>query len=224
MFNLCIKWKRFEGENPVRRFQMAPESRGRVRFLSEAEEKKLLEVANEPLRSAIVIGIHTGLRMQSEGMTLTWPNVDFAQKTVTVEDHFAKSGETRTVPLNSVALETLKRLKASTPGPWVFMTKGRDKRVTAPWRPYNSFRTAFETACRNAKLTGVTPHTLRHTFASRLVMQGVDLRTVQELGGWKSLNMVQRYAHLSPDHKQKAVELLAKISLRFSLQQNLKNP
>src|SRR4030042_844116 len=51
------------------------------------------------------------LRMQSEGMTLTWPSVDFTQKSVTVEDHFAKNGETRTVPLNSVALETIKRLK-----------------------------------------------------------------------------------------------------------------
>jgi integrase len=77
------------------------------------------------------------------------------------------------------------------------------------WEQYLSFRTAFETACRHAKLTGVTPHVLRNTFAGRLVMKGVDLLTVQELGGWKSLSMVQRYAHLSQDHKRQAVELLA---------------
>jgi site-specific recombinase XerD len=47
---------------------------------------------------------------------------------------------------------------------------------------------------RRAGVKGVTPHTLRHTFASRLVMAGVDLRTVQELGGWSSLDLVQRYA------------------------------
>ena len=52
----------------------------------------------------------------------------------------------------------------------------------------------------------MTPHVLRHTFASRLVMAGVDLRTVQELGGWSSLDLVQRYAHLSPAHKVEAVE------------------
>jgi site-specific recombinase XerD len=47
---------------------------------------------------------------------------------------------------------------------------------------------------------------LRHTFASRLVMAGVDLRTVQELGGWSALELVQRYTHLSPGHKAEAVE------------------
>jgi len=57
-----------------------------------------------------------------------------------------------------------------------------------------------------ARLDGVTWHALRHTFASRLVAAGVDLRTVQELGGWRTLSMVQRYAHLSPGHLAAAVE------------------
>jgi integrase len=61
---------------------------------------------------------------------------------------------------------------------------------------------------RHAKLSGVTPHTLRHMFAGRLVMRGVDLRTVQELGGWISLNMIQRYAHLSQQHMRQAIEIL----------------
>ncbi|MBN2320902.1 MAG: site-specific integrase [Acidobacteria bacterium] len=210
LYNLCITWRKYEGPNPASRYQRAPESRGRIRFLTEAEEKKLLEKASEPLRSVIILGIHTGLRAQSEALSLTWSNVDFRQKTVTVEDHFAKNGETRTVPLNSVALATLKALKSRVPGPEVFMTRGRRK--DGPWKPYRSFRTAFETACGNAKLEGVTPHVLRHTFASRLVMRGADLRTVQELGGWKSLNMVQRYAHLSQEHKRQAIELLAENS------------
>jgi integrase len=207
LFNLCLQWRKFEGANPASRYQRAPESKGRIRFLTEAEEKQLLEKATEPLRSVIIIGIHTGLRAYSEALSLTKPNVDLLRKSVTVEDHFEKNGATRTVPLNSVALETLKRIMAMVPGPQVFMTRGRDK--NGEWRPYMSFRTAFETAVRNAKLSGVTPHVLRHTFASRLVMRGADLRTVQELGGWKSLNMVQRYAHLSQEHKQQAIELLA---------------
>jgi hypothetical protein len=52
-------------------------------------------------------------------------------------------------------------------------------------------------------------HDLRHTFASRLAMAGVDLYTVQRAGGWKTAIMVQRYAHLSPDHMRAAVERLA---------------
>jgi site-specific recombinase XerD len=54
----------------------------------------------------------------------------------------------------------------------------------------------------------MTPHVLRHTFASRLVKAGVDLRTVQELGGWSSLAMVQRYSHPDEEHKLEAVQRL----------------
>ena len=57
----------------------------------------------------------------------------------------------------------------------------------------------------------MTWHALRHTFASRLVAAGVDLRTVQELGGWRTLSMVQRYAHLSPGHLVAAVEKIVAV-------------
>lgn len=104
----------------------------------------------------------------------------------------AKNGRTGTVPLNSTVLAALKTLKETSTNERVF--------------PYQSIGTSFRYAARRANLTGVTPHTLRHPFASRLVMVGVDIRTVQELGGWQTLAMVERYAHLSPAHKQKAVE------------------
>src|SRR5262249_31689374 len=60
----------------------------------------------------------------------------------------------------------------------------------------------------NSHLDGYTWHSNRHTFASRLVMAGADLRTVQELGGWKTLEQVQRYAHLAPGHLAAAVQRL----------------
>lgn len=58
------------------------------------------------------------------------------------------------------------------------------------------------------RLDGYTWHGNRHTFASRLVMAGVDPLTVKELGGWRTLAMVQRYAHLAPGHLASAVERL----------------
>ena len=58
------------------------------------------------------------------------------------------------------------------------------------------------------RLEGVSWHGLRHTWASRLTMKGVDPRTLQTLGGWRSLVMVERYSHLSPDHLRRAVEKL----------------
>lgn len=63
--------------------------------------------------------------------------------------------------------------------------------------------------CQRAKMHGVTLHTLRHTFASRLVLAGVKLRTVQKLGGWQTIGMLERYSHLAASHKVQAIEKLA---------------
>jgi integrase len=76
-------------------------------------------------------------------------------------------------------------------------------------RPCKSIRTIFEKALDDAKLQGVTPHTLRHTFASRLAMTAVGDRSLQALGRWKEPKRVQRYAHLSPQHLREAVERIA---------------
>jgi site-specific recombinase XerD len=61
---------------------------------------------------------------------------------------------------------------------------------------------------RDAKVTNFHWHDLRHTFCSRLVMKGVDIRTVMELAGHKSISVTMRYAHLSPEHNQAAIEKL----------------
>ena len=66
----------------------------------------------------------------------------------------------------------------------------------------------FPAAVKIAQINDCRFHDLRHTFASRLVMEGVDLLTIKELGGWKTLLMVQRYAHLSPSHRNHAIERL----------------
>jgi integrase len=83
------------------------------------------------------------------------------------------------VPLNRTLPAALESLKASSNGDHVF--------ARFDGKPFRSIRTAFETACRRAGIQGLTPHVLRHTFASRLAMAGVDARTIQELGGWKEL-------------------------------------
>ncbi|PYV82850.1 MAG: hypothetical protein DMG05_27315, partial [Acidobacteria bacterium] len=73
-------------------------------------------------------------------------------------------------------------------------------------KPFKPVRTAFTTACKHANLTGVTPHTLRHTFASRLGMTGANDRTLQALERWKEPKMIQRYTHLSETHLAETVE------------------
>jgi len=130
--------------------------------------------------------------------------VDFVNRILTVEAAFSRTHEVREVPLNSVAL------KETSPGLWVFMARGRRK--DGPWHRLKSFRTAFENACRHANLSGVTPHVLRHPFASRLDMNGASPKTLMELGGWKDPQMVGRCSHTSREHGMEAVESLAKDS------------
>jgi len=147
-------------------------------------------------------------------LSLTWEDVDFRRQTITVQAAYAKNGESRSVPMNEVLTATLQtvRMSTATDGP-VFRTRTGE--------PYRSFRTAFTHAVRQASMVDFTFHDLRHTFASRLVMSGVDLPTVQELMGHKDISMILRYTHLSSDHKQRAVRALEQFgekSQQFSQQ------
>ena len=202
LFNCCRTWGLYEGENPVSKVKFRKEAKGRLRWLEIEEEHYLLaELPTSSLKALVTVGIHCGLRIQAEALTLTWDSVDLKRGILTVEAAYAKNGRTRSIPLNSTVLGALNALKAPAANEYVF--------VNEKGLPYHSIASIFKRACRRANLTGVTPHTLRHTFASRLVMAGVDLRTVQELGGWQTLAMVERYAHLSPAHKAQAVERIA---------------
>jgi site-specific recombinase XerD len=103
--------------------------------------------------------------------------------------------------MHTVLTATLKavRMSASEAGPVLCLDQGT---------PYRNFRTAFERAVRQAGLADFTFHDLRHTFASHLVIAGVDLPTVQALLGHKTIAMTLRYTHVFSDHKQRAVSAL----------------
>jgi site-specific recombinase XerD len=119
-------------------------------------------------------------------------------------DHYERYGRTwkKAFPARTLTqiLPGAGRLK----GPYVFSSATGEK----PLDPCNFVRRVFVPALRAAGLEGFGWHDLRHTFASRLVMAGVDLRTVQALLGHKTLAMTLRYAHLSPAHQLDAVQRL----------------
>jgi len=75
-------------------------------------------------------------------------------------------------------------------------------------KPYQDVKRSFSSACRRAGIKDFRFHDIRHTFASHLVMAGIDLTTVKELLGHKTIAMTLRYAHLAPSHKVKAVDIL----------------
>jgi integrase len=203
LFNAAIKWDMYEGKNPAVGIRPVEEPAGRLRFLDYAEEGSLLKVAPPIVQDMIVIGTNCGIRIASEALTLTWDHVDFLRNQLTVNAAFAKAGESRSVPLNSRAREVLVRLKERSRSEYVFSKPNG--------LPYKSMDKLFTRACKDAGLagTGLSLHSLRHTFASRLVMSGADLRTIQTLGGWRDLSLVQRYGHLSPAHCTQAIERIA---------------
>ena len=191
---------------PVRKIKLVKEPRGRTRFLSFDEEDRLLAAATEPTRTIILVGIYTGLRVNSEALTLKKDDINLRRRLLTVQAAHAKNGVTKTVPMHPDLIKSLRAEMERSKSEWVFVKKDRVTQL-------RSNKTGFMAACRRAKLTGVSPHVLRHTFASRLAMAGTDLRTIQELGGWRSIQMVERYAHLSDEHKRAAIESLSRENL-----------
>jgi integrase len=203
LFNKAKAWGLYDGENPAMGVKFLEEPKRRLRYLEPSEEAKLLEVSNEPLRSLIIIGTNTGMRIGAEALTLKWSDVDLMRGFVTVQAAYSKNGQTRNIPLNSRAKEAFRYLKSISRSDYVFQKPNG--------LPYKSMEKPFLKACEDAGLSGsgVSLHTLRHTFASSLVMAGVDLVTVQQYGGWSDLSLVQRYSHLSASHKAKAIETIA---------------
>lgn len=153
------------------------------------------------LTSIVMLALNTGLR-KGEIFGLEWRDVDLARAMLTVRGDGAKSGQTRHVPLNREASDVLKAWRQhGATADAVF--PGRDEGESL-----DDIKKAWAPVIKAAKVEAFTFHDLRHTFASKLVMAGVDLNTVRELLGHADLKMTLRYAHLAPEHKAAAVAKL----------------
>lgn len=201
-YNLAIRDGLTE-RNPVSRVKPFRENNKRVRFLTEEEEAGLEAAMTAEHFTLVEFAIQTGLR-QEEQFKLRWETVDLANAVLTVPR--SKHGEKRHVPLNDIALELLRGLPSRLRSEWVFPSKTG----LTPLNAQNFYHRAFVPALERAGIQDFVWHDLRHTFASRLVMEGVDLRTVQELLGHKSIQMTERYAHLAPSHLKSAVNALVR--------------
>jgi integrase len=147
----------------------------------------------------VAFAIETGLR-QGEQFGLRWEWVDLENGVLTVP--MLKGGKTRHVPLSVGAQQILRSLDSFLSSPFVFSgLRGTDRPLDA--RAFE--RRAYEPALRRAGITGACWHTLRHTAASRRIMAGVDLVTVQKILGHKDIETTLRYAHLAPDHLKDGV-------------------
>ena len=207
IFKKAVEWDVLKS-NPatsVKRFAVTSE---RTRFLTEQEIKVLLEECEKQVTSPwllplVTLALHTGMR-QGELLKLKWQNIDLERASITIIQ--GKTMRRKTIAINKPAREALEWLRENCYGDLLFMWPWGDPigKVTV----YD----AFKKACNAAKIEDFRFHDLRHTFASHLVMAGVDLVTVKELLGHKTINMTNRYTHLAQDHKAQAV---AKLSERM---------
>ena len=205
LFNKAVAWD-YLNTNPAKPVKRMRLNKGMERFLSQEEADLLLRACrrsqNSHLYAIVCVALHTGLR-RGEILRLQWPDVDFKAgklHVVSREEGPTKTRESRSVPMNRTVSDVLKRHPRRLDTPYVF--------VSSEGKPFLSVHYGFCGAVQRAGINHVRFHDLRHTFASQLVMAGVDIRTVQELLGHKDIKMTMRYAHLAPDHMKRAVEIL----------------
>lgn len=197
MFNKAIAWGKFEGVNPVKGVKFFRENNERLRYLEKEEIIKVLSHCHDHLKPIVVVALNTGMR-RGEILGLKWHDIDFRRDIIYL--FRTKNDERREIPMNETVKTALIKVRKHPESPYVFCDKNG--------RPFYNVRKSFSTALKKAGIVNFHFHDLRHTFASHLVMSGVDLNTVRELLGHKSLDMTLRYAHLSPDHKRRAVDIL----------------
>lgn len=192
--------------NPARLVQQRPENNARIRFLSDDEEKVVRAVIARRCPKHMEefdIALNTGMR-KGEQYTLEWPEVHLKRKRIKLNQ--TKNGSSREIPMNKTCLKAFEALYARRPhnGRICQSKFGEDLNDSRKW-----FELVIkEAAEKMPTLRGFIWHCLRHTFISRLVMKDVNLRTVQELAGHKTISMTTRYAHLAPEHNQAAIEKL----------------
>ncbi|MDH0609575.1 site-specific integrase [Stutzerimonas stutzeri] len=230
----AVEWGLLDAHPLAKLKRLKVDRRGRVRYLTSEEEKALRQAMedreeaicserdsanqwraarnkellpdlrkldfSDHLKPLVITAMNTGMR-RGEIFNLTWQDIDLKNKIITVEGATSKSGQTRHIPINKELLDTLIKWKNQINSK-LYVFPGKDgKRL-------DNVKKSWEGLLKLAKIEEFRWHDLRHTFASKLVMAGVPLNTVRELLGHSDLSMTLRYAHLAPDSKASAVELL----------------
>lgn len=234
VFSRAVEWE-YITANPLTKLkQLKVDSKAVIRYLNTDETKRLmaaLDARQEEMRTErdsanawraardkqlmpslqpltftdhlkpmVLVSLKTGLR-RGELFDLKWSEVNFTSKTITVLAGTAKTSETRHIPMNKETVKTLNEWKEqSKRSEYVFPGQDGGR--------LNDVKSAWLKLLARAEIEKFRWHDMRHDFASHLVMVGVPLNTVRELLGHSDIQMTLRYAHLAPEAKAAAVELI----------------
>ncbi|MBF0483372.1 MAG: site-specific integrase [Candidatus Omnitrophica bacterium] len=201
MFNKAIEWEKYNGINPVAKVKFYKLNNQRTRYLEKEEIKRLLEQCEGYLKDIVEFALNTGMR-KGEIFNLKWHDVDVNRGIIFLLR--TKNNEMREIPMNETVKSILFRVRKMPDSPFIFVGKTGNAFV--------DIKKSFYSALESAEITNFRFHDLRHTFASQLVMAGIDLNTVRELLGHKDIKMTLRYAHLSCYHKTLAVNCLDQLN------------
>ena len=205
LFRKAVEWGHLK-DNPTKEVKWIKTGKQMFRFLSAEEMEPLLgscaQSGNIQYYGIVTMALNTGMR-KGEILRLRWEDLDFRRRQIRVvnsKDGHTKNYDTRVIPMNRSVEALLRKHPRRLDSPYVFQGPSG--------LPVTKLNYHFTRAVKRSGIPHVRFHDLRHTFASNLVMKGIDLRTVQELLGHKDMRMTLKYAHLAPDHVRKAVEVL----------------
>jgi integrase len=221
MMNIAVDWG-YLRMNPLSRIKMIREDNEKMWCLSYEEEARLLEECGKSpqrggkekryLRDLVEFALYSGLRKE-EILSLQKIHVNIEGSYLQVVD--SKTHEGRFVPLSETLKEILLR-RVEQPGEYVFTDSRGEKLKVLTNAFWNAAERAGLIRWEGGKRVRFRFHDLRHTFGSRLGMQGVDLKSIMEIMGHKSAKVAMRYQHPSPDHKLEAVRSLDEIKKIFT--------
>lgn len=180
------------------------EPKRRIRWLTKQEATKLIAALPPYMADMVVFSLATGLR-QRNVLDMEWSQIDLSARMAWIHASDSKSGRAIGVALNDTAIGVLSK-QMGKHSRFVFTQPNGRKVLSISSR-------IWKNALVKAEITDFRWHDLRHTWASWLIQAGVPLAALQEMGGWESIEMVRRYAHLSAQHLQNHAALLDKMNL-----------
>lgn len=194
----CYEWEWIEKAPKVRLYK---EAKRRVRWITLEQVNVLLQELPQHQQDTTLFALSTGLR-QANILGLTWEQVDLLRYTAWIPGDKAKGKEDIHISLSKFAAELLQRQ----------LGKHEERVFTYAGKPINCINTTtWRKALKRAGIENFRWHDLRHTWASWLVQNGTPMYDLQEMGGWKSSEMVRRYAHLAPAQMAKHAEVVGSL-------------
>ncbi|AJI57379.1 phage integrase family protein [Francisella philomiragia] len=188
-------------ENPLSKLKQLKESSQNIRYLTNNETEVFFETLEKQpkiLRDVVIVAYYSGMRL-GEILSLKWSNIDYHTQQIILDAEDTKTNKGRSIPLHKEIVTVISNIKNNSR--YIFVSEITGEKL-------NTVRSYWDRFIKESGIDKFRFHDLRHNFCSMLVMKGVPIYTVAQLAGHSDVKTTQRYAHLSPDVKKSAIDLI----------------